>query len=143
MRARDLYDGAVPSGTAAACELLLRLAGPYERGDWADIVQRDDRAAGRAARAAPAAVPTMLLVHLLSEHGGDLLLPAGDDPLSAVRSDLAPLATLISAPPDAVPLAAARDAGRAYLCQHGACQLPATTPGELRAQLARLHSLRP
>jgi hypothetical protein len=55
-----------------------------------------------------------------------------------------PLATLISAPPPgAVPLAAARDAGRAYLCQHGACQLPATTLGELRAQLARLHSLRP
>ncbi|MGE5337978.1 MAG: thioredoxin domain-containing protein, partial [Gemmatimonadota bacterium] len=40
VRARDLFDGALPSATAAACELLLRLAGAYERGDWADIVQR-------------------------------------------------------------------------------------------------------
>ena len=39
MRARNLYDGAVPSGTAAACELLLRLAGACERDDWADIAR--------------------------------------------------------------------------------------------------------
>jgi uncharacterized protein YyaL (SSP411 family) len=143
LRALDLFDGAVPSATASACELLVRLAGAYERGDWADIVQASIERQATLLESAPSAVPTMLLVHLLSEHGGDLLLPAGDDPLSAVRSELAPLATLISAPPGAVPLAAARDAGRAYLCQHGACQLPATTLGELRAQLARLHSLRP
>ena len=142
-RARDLFDGATPSATAAACELLARLAGVYERGDWADIVRSSIERQAALLEAAPAAVPTMLLVHLLSEHGADLLLPAGDDPLSIVRSDLAPLATFISASPDFVPLAARRDAGRAYLCQHGSCQLPTTTPGQLRAQLARLHSLRP
>jgi len=37
--ARNLFDGAVPSATAAACELLARLAGAFERGDWSDIVQ--------------------------------------------------------------------------------------------------------
>jgi len=47
----------------------------------------------------------MLLVHLLNEHGADLLLPAGNNPISVARSDLAPLATFISAPPGAVPLA--------------------------------------
>jgi uncharacterized protein YyaL (SSP411 family) len=143
LRARDLHDGAVPSATATACELLARLAGAYDRGDWANIVQTTIERQTALLEAAPAAVPSMLLVHLLSEHGGDLLLPAGDDPLSALRADFAPLATFVSAPRNAVPLAAGRDAGRAYLCQHGSCQLPADAPAELREQLARLHAFRP
>ncbi len=142
-RARDLFDGAVPSATAAACELLIRLAGAYGRGDWTDIVQGAIERQAALLAAAPAAVPTMLLVHLLSSQGADLLLPSGNDPLSVVRSDLAPLATFISAPTDGIALAAGRDAGRAYLCQHGTCQLPASSPGELRVQLARLHALQP
>ena len=143
LRARDPYDGAVPSATAAACELLARLAGTYDRVDWADIVQASIERQGALLEAAPAAVPSMLLVQLLSEHGAELLLPAGDGPLFDVRSDFAPLVTFVSAPPDAVPLAVGRDAERAYLCQHGACQLPAATPAQLRGQLARLHSLQP
>ena len=142
-RARDMFDGAVPSASAAACELLARLAGAYERGDWADIVQRSIERQAALLEAAPAAVPTMLLVHLMSEHGADLLLPVGDHPLSMVRSDFAPLATFLSAPPSAVPLAAGRDAGSAYLCQHGTCRLSATTPGQLRTQLAQVHSIQP
>ena len=143
LRARDPYDGAVPSATAAACELLARLAGTYDRVDWADIVQASIERQGALLEAAPAAVPSMLLVQLLSEHGAELLLPAGNGALSALRTDFAPLATFISAPPDAVPLAVGRDAERAYLCQHGACQLPATTPAQLRGQITRLHSLQP
>jgi uncharacterized protein YyaL (SSP411 family) len=142
LRARDRYDGAVPSAAAAACELLVRLAGTFDRGDWSDIVQASIARQAELLEAAPAAVPSMLLVHLLSEQGAGLLLPAGADPLSAVRSEFAPLATLISAPAGAIPLAAGRDAGCAYLCQHGTCQLPATTPEQLLAQLARLHRLR-
>jgi uncharacterized protein YyaL (SSP411 family) len=142
LRARDLFDGAVPSATAAACELLARLAGAYDRGDWADIVQATIERQGALLGAAPAAVPAMLLVQLLSEHGAEVLLPGGDDPLSTVRAEYAPLATFFSAPPDAVPLAAGRDAGRAYLCQHVTCQLPAATPAQLRAQLDRLYTLR-
>jgi uncharacterized protein YyaL (SSP411 family) len=141
VRARDPYDGAVPSATAAACELLARLAGTYDRGEWADIVQASVERQGALLEAAPAAVPSMLLVQLLSEHGAELLLPAGGGPLSDIRSGFAPLVTFVSAPRDAVPLAAGRDAERAYLCQHGACQLPATTPVQLRGQLVRLHSL--
>jgi uncharacterized protein len=142
-RARDLYDGAVPSATAAACELLTRLAGAYDRGDWVAIVQASIERHAALLESAPAAVPTMLLVHLLSEHGADLLLPAEHDRLGVVRSDFAPLVTFVSAPHDTVPLAAGRDTGSAYLCQHGTCQLPAATPEQLRLQLARLHALRP
>ncbi len=141
VRARDQFDSAVPSGTAAACELLLRLAGVYERGEWADIVQQTIERQATLLEDAPTAVPAMLLAHLLSAHGGELLLPVGDGQFAGARSVFAPLVTWVSAPPGAVPLSVGRDAGHAYLCQHGACQLPAATNDQLRNQLARLHSL--
>jgi len=143
LRARDLYDGAVPSATAAACELLARLAGTYERGEWADIVQASIERQGALLEAAPAAVPSMLLVPLLSEHGAELLLPSGTSPLAAVRSDFAPLATFVSTRGRRRSARGWTRCERAYLCQHGACQLPAETPAQLRGQLARLHSLQP
>jgi uncharacterized protein YyaL (SSP411 family) len=138
MRARDLHDGATPSAVAAACELLTRLAGAFERSDWLDLVQSETERQAALLEGAPSAVPSMLIVHLLSERGGELLLPA-KRAFSGSRSEFAPLATLFSGAPDELPLARGRDAGVAYLCQHGSCQLPAATPGELHGQLGRLH----
>ena len=77
VRARDLFDGATPSGTAAACELLIRLSGPSEREDWREIAVRElDRHAATMARA-PSAMPAMLHARLLADHGADLALPTG------------------------------------------------------------------
>jgi uncharacterized protein len=143
LRARDLFDGAVPSGTAAACELLLRVAGVYERGDWIDIVQRTIERHTTILERAPSAAPALLHAHLLSTQGGVLALPVEDGASNALmraRSEFAPLVTIVSGPPNAVPLLAGRAAGEAYLCQHGACRLPARTLEALRGQLAQLHS---
>jgi uncharacterized protein len=139
LRARDLFDGAVPSGSAAACELLTRLAGAFARGDWFELVQSEIERHAAMLEGAPSAVPTMLAVHLLNERGADLMLPAGGTAFAELRSGFAPLATMVSGPPEELPLARRRDASLAYLCQHGSCQLPATTPGELRSQLEQLH----
>jgi hypothetical protein len=80
----------------------------------------------------------MLIVHLLSERGGELLLPA-EGALAGSRCEFVPLVTIFTGGPDELPLARGRDAGLAYLCQHGSCQLPAATAGELQGQLGRLH----
>jgi hypothetical protein len=138
VRARDVFDGAVPSGTAAACELLLRLSGPFERGDWAEIARQAIERQSEILERAPSASPALLFAHLLGEHGADLALPAPAGALDAARSEFAPLVTLVTGPPDAAPLLRARRAGEAYLCRHGACQLPATTIEALRGQLAGL-----
>jgi uncharacterized protein YyaL (SSP411 family) len=139
VRARDLFDGALPSGTAAACELLLRLAGVYERGDWADLVQATLERHG-ALLEHPSAAPALLAAHLLNERGAELVLPAPAGALDAARAEFAPLATIVCGAPGAAPILAGRRPGHAYLCRHGACQLPARTLDELRAQLAALHS---
>jgi hypothetical protein len=136
--ARDVFDGAVPSGTAAACELLLRLSGVFERGDWAEIAQRSIERQAELLERAPSASPALLAAHLLRKHGADLALPAPAGALDAARGEFAPLVTLVTGPPDAAPLLRARRAGEAYLCRHGACQLPATTIEALRGQLAGL-----
>jgi uncharacterized protein YyaL (SSP411 family) len=138
LRARDLYDGATPSGSAAACELLTRLAGAFERSDWFDLVQSEIERQAALLEGAPSAVPSMLIVHLLSERGGELLLPA-EGALAGSRCEFVPLVTIFTGGPDELPLARGRDAGLAYLCQHGSCQLPAATAGELQGQLGRLH----
>jgi uncharacterized protein YyaL (SSP411 family) len=85
----------------------------------------------------------LLHARLLSTKGGELAVPVEDGASNALvraRSEFAPLVTIVSGPPDAVPLLAGRAAGEAYLCQHGACQLPARTLEALRGQLAQLHS---
>ncbi len=140
VRARDRFDGALPSGTAAACELLLRLAGAYERGDWLDIVAQTIEGQATILEQAPSASPALLFVHLLSKHGADLALPEPAGALDAARGEFAPLVTFVSAPPDAVPLLGQRRGGQAYLCRRGSCQLPAPTIEVLREQLAALRT---
>jgi len=139
VRARDLFDGAVPSGTAAACELLLRLARVYGRRDWADLARQTiEHQAGLLAQA-PEAAPALLHAHLLSEHGAELALPVEEgtkDFIASARAEFAPLATFVIGAPSAVPLLAGRHGGEAYLCRFGACQLPARTIEQLREQLA-------
>jgi uncharacterized protein YyaL (SSP411 family) len=138
VRARDPFDGAVPSGTAAACELLLRLAGAFERGDWAQIAWQAVERQAAVLEQAPSAMPALLLAHLLGEHGADLALPLPAGLLEAARGDFAPMVTLVSGAPQALPLLRDRQAGCAYLCRHGSCQLPAMTLEALRGQLAQL-----
>ncbi|HVG04462.1 MAG TPA: thioredoxin domain-containing protein [Burkholderiaceae bacterium] len=142
MRARETFDGAVPSGTAAACELLLRLAGVYDRSEWVDIAQQGiERQMGLLAQA-PEAAPALLHAHLLNESGAHLAMPANAnvDQLGVLaRNELAPLVTFVTGPPDSLPLLAARTTSELYLCQHGSCQLPARSIDQLRQQLSALH----
>ncbi len=134
VRTRDLFDGAVPSGTAAACELLLRLSGAYARGDWADLVQAALERHG-ALLEHPSAAPALLHAQLLNERGAELALPSPAGELDAARAEFAPLVTIVSGAPESAPLLAGRVAGLGYLCRHGACQLPVRTQQDLRKQL--------
>lgn len=141
LRARDWSDGAVPSGTAAACELLLRLAGPWERPDWDELARAALQRHGALMEDAPMAVPALLHAQLLAEHGADLAVPsgAGSEALWAeARSTFAPLVTLVRGAPDELPLLQSRVAGEAYVCRRGSCGLPARSAEALRQQLLGL-----
>jgi len=138
VRARDPLDGAVPSGTAAACELLLRLAGAFDRGDWAQLAWQAIERQAALLEQAPSATAALLQAQLLGVHGAELALPAPSRLLEAARGEFAPLVTLVSGAPDTLPLMQGRESGLAYLCRRGSCQLPATTAEALHEQLAEL-----
>lgn len=140
MRARNLFDSAVPSGTAAACELLLRLAGPFERKDWADIARAALEGHGALMEEAPMAASALLHAQLLAEQGADLAIPAGPGSerlWAAAQSAFAPLLTLFRGLPGSMPPLEGRIVGEAYLCRNGSCELPARSVEALRGQLAK------
>jgi uncharacterized protein YyaL (SSP411 family) len=137
--ARRIQDGPVPSGTAAACELLLRLAGLFNRADWAQLAHSSLERHGALMEDSPMAVPAMLHAQLLAEHGACLAVPSGPRSLALwaqAQRAYAPLMTRVYGPAGSIPLLADRRPGEAYVCREGRCELPATSPGQLRRQLA-------
>ena len=139
MLARELHDGAVPSGTAAACELLLRLAGAGGHGDWHDMACAVLMRHGGLMDDAPMSAPALLHARLLADHGAHLVVPTGpgsDGLWAQARSAFVPLVTVISGRPESLPLLEGRIGGEAYLCRHGSCELPVRSVDALRDQLA-------
>ena len=138
LRAREMQDGAVPSGAAGACELLLRLSSPFDRPDWAHLAHDTLERHGALLEDAPMAVPALLHAHLLAEQGAAMAVPSGPgsealwDEATRVH---APLVTRVHGPADSLPLLALREAGKAYVCREGRCELPAVSPEQLRQQL--------
>ncbi len=150
-RPRDLSDNAVPSGSSAATVLLLRLA----------ALTGDERYRARAEHVLRQAAPMLsrfplgfgrMLCALDLALGPTRELaiigppdhPATAALLAEARAAYRPrLVIARAAPGDPVaehsPLLACRDMidgqPTAYLCERFACQLPATTPAALRAQL--------
>ena len=85
------------------------------------------------------AVPALLQAQLLVEHGAELAVPSGlgsEALWDEARRAYAPLVTRVHGPAGSLPLLARRRPGEAYLCREGRCALPATSPGQLRQQLA-------
>lgn len=137
VQARDAYDGPYPSGSASAAELLFRLSALYERPGWhqsaLSVVEFYAQSLSRNAFGFPA----LLQAHLVGTRGFELVLVSPSALIEPVRSWFLPLSTLAYGPPDALPVLQNREPGLAYLCQQGACRLPADSLeqllGELRA----------
>ena len=140
MRAHDVYDGAVPSGTAAACELLLRLSGPYERTDWADIARATlDRhgalmEAGADGRACPPACALVVRTGRMTWPSRPGRAAKRCGPKRGRRSRR--WSRCVHGAAESMPLLEGRVPGEAYLCRHGSCRLPARSIEALREQLA-------
>jgi len=154
IRAKDLYDGATPSGNSVAAWCLLRLS--RLTGDSAHAErarQLMEAVSGRIAQNPTAHCHMLMALDLFLGPGQELVV-AGD-PLSAEARELLsqaaerflPRAALMANPggetgarlAELAPFAAGMGPvdGRtaAYLCRDFACQRPLTDPGELAAAL--------
>ncbi|HAS11881.1 MAG TPA: thioredoxin domain-containing protein [Acidimicrobiaceae bacterium] len=136
-RDKDLQDQALPSANSTAAVALLRLAALTGEtrypGPAAGILRLSGELAGRV----PSAFGVLLGAIDLHHTGTTEIVVAGDrtDLLDAVRHRWLPNAVLAWGERYDSPLWAGRDDGLAYVCRDHTCQLPASTPEELTAQL--------
>jgi uncharacterized protein len=135
---KDLMDNATPGANSLAAVGLLRLAAltGQDRERAEDIL----RLIGPLAGQHPTAFGHLLYALDLAVHGIDEVVVAGDRPdlVEAVQRRFTPNAVLAWGERYDSPLWEGREDGRAYVCRHYACQLPATDPETLTAQLAPL-----
>ncbi|MGQ4598186.1 DUF255 domain-containing protein [Nocardia sp. R6R-6] len=149
-RPRDPVDGATPAGASALAEALLTAAAvsdperaaryrehadrTLERG--AIVLARAPRSAGQWLAVAEAALRGPLQVAIATESGSRPM-----ELLTAARLAAPGGSVVLAAAPDAVPLLAdrplVRDAAAAYVCRGSVCDLPVSTPDQLRMALRR------
>ncbi len=147
-REKPAYDGAEPTGNSVAALTLLRLAEITGQDEYRRDAEKLLRSFGALLAGAPAALGEMLLaVDFLLSAPKEIVLvrPRGGDDaalLDVVRPIFAPAQVVVrheDGTEAATPLASDRPAqqGRAtaYVCERGACQLPVTTPEDLRRLL--------
>jgi uncharacterized protein YyaL (SSP411 family) len=139
VKARDAYDGPYPSGSAAAAELLFRLAALYERQDWHQAALSAVECYAQSLTRSAFGFPALLHAHLVGTRGSELAVVAPSAMLDPIRAWFLPLTTLAMGPSDALPVLKNRPPGLAYLCQQGACRLPADSLGDLWGELEALY----
>jgi uncharacterized protein YyaL (SSP411 family) len=136
-RPKDLMDNATPGANGLAAVGLLRLAAltgddRYREGGEAVV-----RLLGAMAVQHPTAFGHVLSAVDLVARGTTEIVVAGDRPdlLAAARARFLPNAVLAWGERWESPLWEGREDGRAYVCRHYTCQLPATDVATLEAQL--------
>ncbi len=143
VRPRDMYDNVIPSANSVAAGTLARLAAMAGRDDLAAAGNRLVTAVASLLDAAPTAVPQLVLAAHLLEEGPIEVAVTGDRPdlLAEVGARLLPRVVVAWRAPSApggtpdLPLLRDRPLGYAYVCRHGACRLPASTPHGLATEL--------
>jgi uncharacterized protein YyaL (SSP411 family) len=137
VRDKDLMDNATPSANSVAAVALLRLGALVGDDGYRERATEILRLVGRLAARHPTAFGRALVAVDLAA-GLDEIVVAGDRPdlVGLVQRTYLPRAVLAWGERYGSPLWQGRDDGRAYVCRHYACQLPATDAATLATQLA-------
>ncbi|MBO1436905.1 thioredoxin domain-containing protein [Meiothermus sp. CFH 77666] len=136
---RDAYDGPYPSGSASAVELLFRLAALYLRPDWHEAALAAVAFHAQSLTRNPFGFPALLQAHLVGTRGSELAVVIPSEMLPAVRAWFLPLTTLAAGSPGTLPVLQNRQPGLAYLCQQGACRLPAASLEQLWGEVGAIY----
>ncbi|GEJ56097.1 thioredoxin domain-containing protein [Anaeromyxobacter diazotrophicus] len=153
-REKPTHDGAEPSGAAVALLNAVRLEAYTADARWSEVVQRALRWYAPALAEQPVALTELLLgLDAALDGPGEVVLVWPEDAeapaamLEVLRRTFMParaltgaaegatLARLAAAAPVAAGRAAVSGQPTAYVCERGACRLPAVTPEKLADQL--------
>jgi uncharacterized protein YyaL (SSP411 family) len=136
-RQKDLIDGATPSANSTAAVALYRLAALVGEPRYANHADQILQLVGKLTTQSPLAFAHVLSAVDLRRTGITevAIVGARPDLLAVVWSQYRPNAVLAWGEPYDSPLWEGRQDGLAYVCEHYACQAPASTPELLAAQL--------
>jgi len=149
VRAKDAYDGAIPSGNGAAAWVLTRLARMTGNADLERDARRTMEAFGETLAKAPTAHAQMLIgLDLLLGPSREVVLVGtpGDEDFEALRSEvhlalgartvvLHQSEGIAGIAPFTTDMKKVDGKAAAYVCENFACKRPVTTANELRALL--------
>jgi uncharacterized protein len=137
VRQKDLFDNATPSANSTAAVALYRLAALSGETRFANHADRILQLIGPLVPRAASGFTNVLTALALRTRGvREVVIPGDNAELRAVVWERwRPGVVLAHGEPYASPLWEGRRQGFAYVCERYACQLPAATPEELRAQL--------
>ncbi len=130
-RPADPTDGAYPSGSSLAIELLLRLAAIYGESRWEEAARSALDRLGPGLEQSPGAFGAALSAHLFDRRGSELAVSTPAELAAFARRIYAPLTVFVFGPEDALPVLRRRPEGRAYLCRRAICRLPSTDADQL------------
>jgi uncharacterized protein YyaL (SSP411 family) len=135
-RARDVFDGATPSGYATATMAFARLAKLTGDERFLLATERLIQLARPLITEHPTAVPDLLAAALFHEQGLEVVIPGPSGPLldEARRAFIAH--GVVVHGDGRSPLLEGRRVGSAYVCRNNSCQTPVDSPEALRRQLA-------
>jgi uncharacterized protein len=137
-RPKEIFDGAGPSGYATATRALARLALISADANRLAVAQRLVEIAATLISQHPSAVADLVAAAGFALEGVEIVIPGPRGALAEhVRLTVVPRSVLITGS-HASPLLAGREAGVAYVCHAGACQMPARDLATLNDQLATL-----
>nr|MBA3400117.1 thioredoxin domain-containing protein [Acidimicrobiia bacterium] len=142
VRQKDVVDGAVPSANSTAALGLGRLAALTGEPRFAQHADRILTLMAPLMQSSPTAF-CVALAALDQRRTGivEVVVPGSEhELLDALRSTWRPEVVLAHGEPFDSPLWEGRLAGNAYVCEHGACQLPVTDANGLEQQLADRHA---
>jgi uncharacterized protein YyaL (SSP411 family) len=140
LRPKEIFDGATPSAHAVACRALARLSMCLDDDDLRCVAERLVELASPLIEAHPGAVPDLVNAARFVLEGVEIVIPGDANALSEhVRSLPMSHAVLITGNGRS-PLLRGRADGLAYVCQRGACRLPASSLEELDQRLSEVGS---
>jgi uncharacterized protein YyaL (SSP411 family) len=136
VRAKDLFDGAMPSATASATTALARLALLTGDQDLSAIAERTLRLASTVLADHPSAVPDLIASLGWTSESVEIAIPGSPGALAdAVQGIALPFGVVAHGVDARCGLLRGRSEGWAYVCRHGSCDLPVDDVGRLVEQV--------
>lgn len=136
-RQKDVMDNATPSANSIAANALMRLAALTGEARYANQAEQTLLLLGGLVGRAPTAFGHLFAAIDMRRAGITEIVVTGERPdlVAAVQTKYLPNAVLAWGEPYSSPLWTARPDGRAYVCEHYACQAPVDTVDGLNALL--------